>query len=156
MRLLPGRVRLAVFRRSYPDRGGFVKDLTWGQVLSVDVDEIDEDHKKLILLFNSLIHALRDSEPQAYVVAVLEELINCTVWHFSHEERLMLKYHYADYELHKNEHTELIVSAREMQNKTVQSEQFLTENQVIFLERWLTEHMLTLDKKLGEFLCQEM
>ena len=71
-----------------------MKDIVWGDVLSVAVDEIDEDHRKLVNIFNILNHSLAEGESPDYLAAVLEELINCTVWHFSHEERLMLKYGY--------------------------------------------------------------
>ena len=71
-----------------------MKELKWGRVLSVDIDEIDEDHKKLVAIFNILGTALQQKESRVYIEAVLEELINCTVWHFSHEERLMIRYQY--------------------------------------------------------------
>jgi hemerythrin len=32
-----------------------VKDIVWGKILSVGVDEIDEDHRKLVTIFNILI-----------------------------------------------------------------------------------------------------
>lgn len=133
-----------------------MKDITWGQILSVAVDEIDEDHRKLLNIFNILNHALIDEEPHAYLVAVLEELINCTAWHFSHEERLMLKYGYADIEAHKITHKELIDSARELQQKIIQPNIPITEDDVVYLERWLTEHILTDDMRLGAYLSQEM
>ncbi|PIV72015.1 MAG: hemerythrin, partial [Rhodocyclales bacterium CG17_big_fil_post_rev_8_21_14_2_50_68_7] len=71
-----------------------MKELAWSDILSVSVEEIDEDHRKLLHIFNILNHAVADRESAEYVAAVLDELINCTVWHFSHEERLMLKYGY--------------------------------------------------------------
>ena len=71
-----------------------MKDLIWDATLSVEVDEIDEDHRRLVDLFNTLNHSVSDGDAPDYVEAVLEELINCTVWHFSHEERLMLKFEY--------------------------------------------------------------
>ena len=71
-----------------------MKDLVWSDILSVGVEEIDEDHRKLIHIFNILNHAVADKESPEYLAATLEELINCTVWHFSHEERLMLKHRY--------------------------------------------------------------
>ena len=78
-----------------------MKDLAWSQILSVEVDEIDEDHRKLVNIFNILNHSVMEGESTDYLAAVLEELINCTVWHFSHEERLMLKYGYEGTEEHK-------------------------------------------------------
>lgn len=133
-----------------------MKDLEWGKVLSVEIEEIDEDHRKLLDIFNILNHALAEGESQEYLKAVLEELINCTVWHFSHEERLMLKHNYNDIEEHKEIHRELVQAAKELQDKILQQENVITEDNLVFLERWLTGHILTDDMKLGEYLSQVM
>jgi len=133
-----------------------VKDIVWGEVLSVEVDEIDEDHRKLLDIFNILKHSLIDEESPDYMAAVLEELINCTIWHFSHEERLMLKYDYKEIEEHKAMHQELIKGAKELQHKILQADKTITDEDVVFLECWLTEHILTDDMRLGAYLAQVM
>ncbi len=133
-----------------------MKDVVWGQILSVDVDEIDEDHRKLLDTFNILNHAFVEGESPDYLAAVLEELINCTIWHFSHEERLMLKFGYAEIEEHKSMHQELIKGVRELQQKICQIDKSVSEEDIVYLERWLTEHILTDDRRLGNFLCQVM
>jgi hemerythrin-like metal-binding protein len=133
-----------------------VKDMVWSRVLSVGVDEIDEDHRKLISIFNTLNHAVVERESPEYLAAVLEELINCTVWHFSHEERLMLKHGYAEATEHKAEHQELIQSARDVQQRILRAGGPVTDEHIVFLERWLTEHILTADMRLGSHLSQAM
>jgi len=133
-----------------------VKDIVWGDILSVGVDEIDEDHRKLVGIFNILNHSVMEGESPAYLAAVLEELINCTVWHFSHEERLMLKYGYEESEEHKAEHQELIKSAKKLQQEILQADKPVADEQVDFLENWLTEHILTADMRLGSYLAQVM
>jgi len=131
-----------------------VKDIVWSDILSVEVDEIDEDHRKLVTIFNILNHAVTDRESPEYLAAVLEELINCTVWHFSHEERLMLKHGYREMEAHKVEHQELIKSARKLQQNLLQASKAVAEEEIVFLERWLTEHILTFDMRLGSYLSR--
>jgi len=131
-----------------------VKDIVWSDTLSVEVDEIDEDHRKLVNIFNILNHAVTDRESPEYLAAVLEELINCTVWHFSHEERLMLKHGYREMEAHKVEHQELIKSARKLQQNLLQASKAVAEEEIVFLERWLTEHILTFDMRLGSYLSR--
>lgn len=133
-----------------------MKDIVWGQVLSVEVDEIDEDHRKLVNLFNLLNHAVTEKESPDYLAALLEELVNCTVWHFSHEERLMLKYGYKDMEEHKAEHRELIKSAKALQQKILQADNTFVDEDIEYLERWLTEHIFTDDMRLGDYLSQVM
>ena len=97
-----------------------------------------------------------EGESPDYLAAVLEELVNCTVWHFSHEERLMLKYGYAEIEEHKAAHQELIKGAKELQRKILQADKTVTDEDIEFLERWLTEHILTDDMRLGSYLSQVM
>ncbi len=133
-----------------------MRDISWDKVLSVEVDEIDEDHRKLINIFNILNHAVTDGESPDYLAAVLEELVNCAVWHFSHEERLMLKYEYGGMEEHKAIHRELIKSVKELQQRILQADKTMTDGDVEFLEIWLTEHILTDDMKLGSHLSQVM
>ena len=139
-----------------PIEGKPVKDLLWSNTLSVDVDEIDEDHRRLVDLFNILNHAVTDGEAKVYIEAVLEELISCTVWHFRHEERLMLKHAYPEFEAHKTEHAELIDSVRALQQKFDQQGQRLSSEDIEFLEHWLTEHILITDMKLGAYLVEAM
>ena len=133
-----------------------MKDIVWDKILSVGVDEIDEDHRKLVSIFNILNHSVRTEESPDYLAATLEELINCTVWHFSHEERLMLKHRYEGMEEHKAEHRELIESAKELQLAILQADKPVVDEHIEFLERWLTEHILTADLRLGSYLSQVM
>ena len=133
-----------------------MREIKWGKILSIGVDEIDEDHRKLITIFNILNHALTEGESPEYLVAILEELINCTVWHFSHEERLMLKYAYKEMQQHKETHQKLLASAKELKQKILQSDKAIEDEDVEFLERWLTEHIFTDDMRLGEYLSQVM
>ncbi|OIP09901.1 MAG: hypothetical protein AUK49_06190 [Betaproteobacteria bacterium CG2_30_68_42] len=133
-----------------------MKELAWSDILSVSVEEIDEDHRKLLHIFNILNHAVADRESAEYVAAVLDELINCTVWHFSHEERLMLKYGYGGTEEHKAQHRRLLDSVRELQKGILQAQGRVSDEDIEFLERWLAEHILTADMRLGSYLSRAM
>ncbi len=133
-----------------------MKDLVWDYILSVGIDEIDDDHRRLVDLFNILNHSVTEGDAPDYLEAVLEELISCTVWHFSHEERLMLKYGYEGIAEHKMEHQDLIKSAKELQQKILQAGNLVANEDIEFLEHWLTEHILTADMKLGSYLVEVM
>ena len=47
-----------------------MKELVWDQTLSVQVDEIDDDRRRLMDLFNLLQRAVADSDDLEYVIAV--------------------------------------------------------------------------------------
>ena len=133
-----------------------MKTIVWDESLSVEVDEIDDDHRKLVDLFNMLSHSVEDEDAADYIDAVLEELISCTIWHFRHEERLMLKYKYEGFDEHKTEHNALIDSVKELQKKFHKANKLLTNEDIEYLEDWLTEHILGQDMKLGFYLMRAM
>jgi len=133
-----------------------VKNLKWDDSLSVEVDEIDEDHRRLVDLFNLLSQSVEKGDDADYIEALLEELISCTVWHFRHEERLMLRYKYDGFEAHKAEHRDLIGSAKALQQKFLDENKTLTSDAIEFLADWLTEHILGQDMRLGFYLMRKM
>lgn len=128
-----------------------MKDLVWGEILSVGVDEIDDDHRKLVDLFNMLSHSLTEGAAKKYLEAVLDELVNCTAWHFSHEERLMVQYGYKGFTEHQAEHEELLRSIRKLQHLILAGKD-IDSKDIEFLEQWLTSHIFSTDMKLGSFL----
>ncbi len=133
-----------------------MQDIKWDESLSVEVDEIDDDHRKLVDLFNMLSHSVENGDTVDYIEAVLEELISCTAWHFKHEERLMLLYKYQALAEHRAEHNELIDSVKELQKKFHKENKLLTNDDIEYLEGWLTGHILGHDMKLGFYLLEAM
>ncbi len=133
-----------------------MKNIVWDNALSVEVDEIDEDHRKLVDLYNILSHSVTEGDSDKYIEAVLEELISCTIWHFKHEERLMLLYKYNDIMEHKAEHEELINSVKALQQKFYKENKQLSNEDIDYLDTWLTEHILGHDMKLGFYLINVM
>lgn len=133
-----------------------MKDLIWDKTMSVEVDEIDGDHRILMGLFNTLNHSLTEGETPENIDALLTELINCTIWHFSHEERLMLKYNYEDLDDHKAQHENLLENIQQLQEKFKQEQKLHSEQFLEFVELWLTRHILVTDMELGKFLMAKI
>jgi hemerythrin len=133
-----------------------VKNIAWDESLSVEVDEIDEDHRRLVDLFNILSNSVAEGDSTDYIDAVLEELISCTIWHFRHEERLMLIHKYEAIEEHKAEHYKLIESVRALQQKFHEANKQLSNDDIEYLSNWLTEHILGYDMRLGFYLEEVM
>lgn len=133
-----------------------MKELIWDNTLSVQIQEIDDDHHKLVDLFNILNHSVANKDATDYIAAVLEELIYCTIWHFSHEERLMIKYNYDGYKEHRAEHQDLIASAQLLQQRFLQENKPISSDDINFLEHWLTGHIFSTDMDLGSFLGENM
>jgi hemerythrin len=131
-----------------------VKHISWDDSLDVDVEEINDDHHKLVNLFNILSQAVEEGRSKDYVDAVLEELITCTIWHFRHEERLMVLYEYDGMELHKAEHKDLIEGVRAMQQMLRDENRLPTSEDFEYLAEWLTRHIVGQDMRLGFYLAE--
>lgn len=101
-------------------------------------------------------HSITEGDEPDYLAAVLEELISCTIWHFRHEERLMVKYGYEDIAVHKSDHQDRIKGANELQQKILQAGNRVEKEDIEYLERWLTGHILTADMRPGSYLSMEM
>jgi hemerythrin len=66
----------------------------------------------------------------------------------------MLKHGYEGMEEHKAIHRELIKSVKKLEKRILQEDETLTDEDIEFLEVWLTEHILTEDMRLGSYLSQ--
>jgi hemerythrin len=133
-----------------------MKDLVWDNTLSVQIQEIDEDHRRLVDLFNLLGHAVEQGETPVYVEALFEELISGTIWHFKHEERLMIKYGYEGLQEHREEHDDLIENITALQKQRREEGKMVSSEDIVFLEHWLTGHILGADMDLGAYLAEVM
>ena len=129
-----------------------MKQRAWDDLLSIGIEEVDNDHRILLNLFNLLAEAASEEEDDEYLAVVLEELINATAWHFSHEERLMLECSYPNLAAHKTEHQDLMDSVRAFQDSWLK-DGTLEADEFEFLERWLTEHILVSDMKFGSWIA---
>ena len=130
--------------------------IKWNETFSVNVDEIDEQHKVLIKLFNDLGSAMVEGKGKEIVKNTLAELVEYTEDHFSNEEKLMAKYQYPDYGSHKKAHDELkkkVMVFYERRN----DEGFVLRLEIVyFLKNWLQSHILDIDKKLGAYISSRM
>ena len=129
---------------------------TWDKLLSVEIEEIDADHRRLVELLGLLASAVDEGRERDYIAALLEELVVSTEAHFRHEERLMIGHAYPDRDAHAAEHRELIDAARAMQKTFMASGRGLEERGLDYLEHWLTEHILVADMRLGAYLADKM
>lgn len=131
-----------------------MQTIKWGESLSVGVEEIDDDHRRLVDLFNMLSQAVAKQESPQYVDALFEELVSFTESHFRHEERLMVRHDYDALDDHKDEHLDLIDLIRDLQRRFHEARHHLTTENIDYLKTWLTAHIAGQDMRLGNFLAQ--
>lgn len=79
--------------------------IVWQDKYKIDVDFIDEEHKKLFSTMNRLLKISQDEEKSEWGCREgVKYLKNHTIEHFEHEEGYMRSIDYSDYEIHKRLH----------------------------------------------------
>jgi hemerythrin len=128
--------------------------MKWREELRTNIESLDSEHQMLMSLINDLHEARLLSKDPAVLHDNLLMLEGYTRAHFAAEEEQMKQLHYPDYETHKALHDALVSSVRDMVQRFESGESVLTIESMQFMRRWLTEHILLTDKKLGAYLHQ--
>lgn len=126
--------------------------MMWSDSLSVNIKEIDEQHKKLIGMLNELHDAMKAGKGNDVTGKVLSGLIQYVATHFAHEEKLMTAHAYPDLAKHKTEHELLTKQATDLAKQFQAGKPVLTVELMTFLKNWLSNHILGTDKRYGPYL----
>jgi hemerythrin len=128
--------------------------IEWSPSLSVGVSIIDDQHKEWIRRMADLSAAVAENRGVEQIAKTLSFLVDYTCFHFSAEENLMREKAYPDLAVHIRQHEELrqtladLVRDFEEEGATHELARFTDT----FLMSWLTEHIRTMDAKVGVFL----
>ncbi len=126
--------------------------IEWSDKFSINILEVDNQHKKLVSMVNELYDAMKTGKGKDIMGNILSGLIQYVGTHFATEERFMSKYNYPGYLAHKAEHVKLSQKAVEIQKEFEKGVPVITVELMNFLKDWLQEHILGSDKKFGIFL----
>jgi len=129
--------------------------IEWNDRLSVKIQSIDDQHRKLIVMINTLHDSMQSGGSKEVVGEVLENLADYTVKHFQYEEKIFAEYGYLEAPKHKKEHDELVERVMELKNKFEANPNFIISIHVLrFLKNWLETHIQGTDKLYSDFLIQ--
>jgi len=119
--------------------------IVWSNSLSVGIDSIDNQHKKLISMINALNDALADGSANDVLAKIFSGLAVYTVKHFAYEEDLFAEHGYAGTVAHKAEHKALLDQVGELKEKMDDGDFMIGVEVMAFLKDWLTNHILKTD-----------
>jgi len=126
--------------------------IKWNDNLSVGIDEIDEEHKKLLGMINQLQTAAHYHTDDTLVESTLNDLIDYTKYHFSREEELLQKHNYPDYDDHKKQHEAMVEQVTKFIDEYRVDKTRTIENVVLYLKTWLINHIKGSDQRYAGFL----
>lgn len=125
--------------------------VSWRDGFGVGFAAIDADHKRLFELFNAFVAAVNEDRSDGEIQAVLADLLDYTDYHFDREERLMQAHGYPDFATHKTMHDTFVRQIHDV-NSALDAGGEKGAFVLGFLGKWLSGHILGVDKKLGAYL----
>lgn len=126
--------------------------IQWNSSFSVKHAELDEQHKKLVNLINSLYSAFKQGKGTNELSKILIELISYTSHHFSAEEKIMREIEFNKIEEHLEEHKELVRQVVQFQKDFDAGKVTIGYDIMNFLKDWLEKHILESDMMYAEFI----
>lgn len=128
--------------------------IEWRESLSVGVDEIDNQHKQLLVHFDRLLKACEAGQGLTELKRLLGFLDDYVVKHFKDEEGIQRLRNFPGYGAHKKEHESFIAQLtkvkQEIQEEGVALHHVMETNNMML--KWLVHHISTVDVQLGTFI----
>lgn len=130
------------------DQGSMMLHLNWHKSYDCGESTIDQQHRKLFDLANTLIESAftRDENPQRFD-SNLEKLLAHVVQHFADEEAILARHHYADLDAHKRAHTELIEHALRLRDAASAGGVTIGDLVNFLADEVIAQHMFKTDRE---------
>ena len=126
--------------------------VTWSDELSVNIKEVDSQHKGLVDLVNELYDAMSAGKGSATLGNILSELVKYTQIHFADEEKIMADNQYPGLPAHKIMHDNLTKQVVDFKNQFDAGKAVVSIEIMKFLRDWLANHIEGADKAFMPFL----
>ncbi|HHX22670.1 MAG: bacteriohemerythrin [Tepidanaerobacteraceae bacterium] len=128
--------------------------VVWTPNLSVGVKHIDDQHKIWFEKANGLFEAGKERRAKDYINTMLDFLDEYTKQHFKDEEAYMEKIRYPEIDAQKRAHANFIKDLAKLKNDYNESGGnilvILNANKMVI--DWLSNHIKTMDKKIGDYV----
>jgi len=132
----------------------YINYIIWNKEYSIDVLEIDLQHKELMnLVNNSISHCLGSAKSEKkYFDKIVNESIKFLEKHFSTEEQIFDRTGYDKKEEHKKEHETIFNKMTAISNDLKDDKKEMDLFTLITnLKEWLLSHILAYDKTAKEY-----
>jgi hemerythrin len=129
--------------------------IKWNENLSVNVMEIDDQHKRLITMINDLNDAMKVGKGKDILGKIVTGLISYTATHFKTEENYFDRFGYTETDDHKSEHAAFVQKVTDFKTGFEKRNLTLTIEVMDFLSDWLKNHIMGTDKKYSQFFNEK-
>ncbi len=125
-----------------------MKLLNWDDKYSVDVEEMDNQHKDIVRIINELYVSVIKGKSKETMDTIFTDLTEYAENHFKAEEDYFEKFNYEESTSHKQEHVNFANELEEFKKRIEQGEKVFDSDMILrFLLCWFINHVLLVDKK---------
>lgn len=129
--------------------------IKWSESLSLDIQEIDDQHKKFMEIMNDLLSAVKSGKSKEVQSEIIDQLIGYAFYHFSKEERYFETSNYPYKDEHKKEHESFVDKVIEFKKDYEANKITLSIDMINFMNDWWVNHIRTTDKKLQPYINEQ-
>jgi hemerythrin len=126
----------------------------WDDRYSIGIPLVDEQHKELIRLTNSLYESCLQGDEAAResFKAAIRELVDYVKFHFGAEEQILKNINYPEFAGHKKRHEDFVRQVLGEVKNFEEGKKFVPNVFVRFLKDWILTHIAMEDKKYAEYI----
>lgn len=121
--------------------------LEWEDMYSVDVEQIDNQHKRLFEIINELAELLNINASKTDLNAIIDKLMEYKKFHFATEEKYFKDFDYEKTDEHISSHRSFDNKIKEIKVRCGDDFYLLGYELIDFLEDWLIGHLMTADQE---------
>lgn len=128
--------------------------IDWSDLLSVGIDQMDDEHKELFVRINKLLSALVGGDEDYSIVEIVSFINEYIDFHFRDEEKMLERHNYPKIKEHKKLHATYEAEFAKIEEKLIQGDFDATllieiQDKVV---NWLLNHIAKVDKQYGEYI----
>lgn len=134
--------------------------MEWTQDLAVGVEAIDEQHRELFTRITRLLRAIKEKRCREEIDGTIAFLEDYARTHFAMEEKYMQDTGYEGLEDHRGYHRVYMKNLAELKAEAslprvsgMSYDLSVATNQMVV--DWIVDHIMSVDRKFGEFLRQK-
>ncbi len=127
----------------------------WNDRYSVLIEQMDDEHKMLFRITNKLGNKMLNGDATSgELVKIIDELLKYTEMHFSNEEDFLERHRYNQkgIAIQKDQHKKFIQKVHDFKDALVVHNRKPSIEVIEFLNNWLLNHIMKIDKNYGDEL----
>jgi hemerythrin len=122
----------------------------WSNSLSVSVEQIDEQHKKLVEAINELNYKLHAGSSQIELKKTIEEIVYLASDNMRFEEEMMQKFRFPGFQEHLFRHAGVAAELLKLRWQSEQADFVVTREIPAALMNWLSSHIRKVDSRYSD------